>query len=154
MPQILKTIEDYVVKDRKKDTFFMVFNTVYNDIHAFNKEPEINSLDEIFTGYLNEKFTDNKARDEFLQFMKKEFPNTKLIEVFDLVDSSYLTYPYLGSIAVDCEEKDDVYNAICKKYEDSEGIVVSNNAVFWMITYDMALKFFKKRKEAWESELE
>ena len=32
MPQILKTIEDYVVNDRKRDTYFMVFNTVYNDI--------------------------------------------------------------------------------------------------------------------------
>ena len=154
MPQILKTIEDYVVNDRKRDTFFMVFNTVYNDIHAFNKEPEIDSLKEIFTGYLNKKFTDNKARDEFLEFMQKEFQNTKLIEVFDLVDSSYLTYPYLGSIAVDCEENDEVFMAICKKYEDSNGMALSNNAVFWVITYDMALKFYKERKEACESELE
>ena len=150
MPQILKTIEDYVVNDRKKDTYFMVFNTVYNDIHAFNKEPE----NGIFTVYLNKEFTDNKTRNEFLEFMQKDFPNTKLIEVFDLVDSSYLTYPYLGSIAVDCEENDEVYNAICKKYEDSNGMALSNNAVFWVITYDMALKSYKKRKEAWERELE
>ena len=154
MPQILKTIEEYVVNDRKRDTYFMVFNTVYNDIHAFNKEPEINSLDGIFTGYLNKEFTDNKARDEFLEFMQKEFPNTKLIEVLDSVSSGYLTYPYLGTIAIDCEENDEVYNAICKKYEDSKGMALSNNAVFWVITYDMALKSYKKRKEAWESELE
>ena len=154
MPQILKTIEEYVVETRKRDTFFIVFNTVYNDIHAFNKEPEINSLDGIFTGYLNKEFTNNKARDEFLQFMQKDFPNTKLIEVLDSVSSGYLTYPYLGTIAVDCEENDEVYNAICKKYEDSKGMALSNNAVFWVITYDMALKSYKKRKEAWESELE
>ena len=154
MPKILKTLAEYVVETKKRDTFFMVFNTVYNDIHAFNKETEIDSLKEIFTGYLNKKFTDNKARDEFLQFMQKEFPNTKLIEVFDLVDSSYLTYPYLGSIAVDCEENDEVFMAICKKYEDSNGMALSNNAVFWVITYDMALKFYKERKEACESELE
>ena len=154
MPKILKTLAEYVVETKKRDTFFMVFNTVYNDIHAFNKEPEIDSLKEIFTGYLNKKFTDNKARDEFLQFMQKEFQNTKLIEVFDLVDSSYLTYPYLGSIAVDREENDEVFMAICKKYEDSNGMALSNNAVFWVITYDMALKFYKERKEACESELE
>ena len=154
MPKILKTLAEYVVETRKRDTFYMVFNTVYNDIHAFNKEPEIDSLKEIFTGYLNKKFTDNKARDEFLQFMQKEFQNTKLIEVFDLVDSSYLIYPYLGSIAVDCEENDEVFMAICKKYEDSNGMALSNNAVFWVITYDMALKFYKERKEACESELE
>ena len=150
MPQILKTIEEYVVETRKRDTFFMVFNTVYNDIHAFNKEPD----NGIFTGYLNKEFTDNKVRDEFLQFMQKEFPNTKLIEVFDLVDSSYMTYPYLGTIAIDCEENDEVYNAICKKYEDSEGMAFSNNAVFWVITHDLALKFYKERKETWENELE
>ena len=86
MPKILKTIEDYVVNDRKRDTYFMVFNTVYNDIHAFNKEPEINSLQEIFIGYLNKEFTDNKARDEFLQFMKKDFSNTKKKEIFNLVE--------------------------------------------------------------------
>ena len=154
MPQILKTIEEYVVNDRKRDTFFMVFNTVYNDIHAFNKEPEINSLDGIFTSYLNKEFTDNKARDEFLQFMQKEFPNTKLIEVLDSVSSGYLTYPYLGTIAIDCEENDEVYNAICKKYEDSKGMALSNNAVSWVISYEIALKSYKERKEAWESELE
>ena len=150
MPQILKTIEDYVVNDRKRDTYFMVFNTVYNDIHAFNKEPE----NGIFTGYLNKEFTDNKTRNEFLEFMQKEFPNTKLIEVLDSVSSGYLTYPYLGSIAVDCEENDEVYNAICKKYEDSKGMALSNNAVFWVISYEIALKSYKERKEAWESELE
>ena len=150
MPQILKTIEDYVVNDRKRDTYFMVFNTVYNDIHAFNKEPE----NGIFTVYLNKEFTDNKTRNEFLEFMQKDFPNTKLIEVLDSVSSGYLTYPYLGSIAVDCEENDEVYNAICKKYEDSKGMALSNNAVFWVISYEIALKSYKERKEAWESELE
>ena len=42
----------------------------------------------------------------------------------------------------------------CKKYEDSKGIALSNNAVFGVITYDMALKFYKEKKEAWERELE
>ena len=37
---------------------------------------------------LNEKFVDNQARDEFLQFMQKEFPNTKLIEVLNLIGPS------------------------------------------------------------------
>ena len=86
--------------------------------------------------------------------MQKKFPNTKLTEVFDLVDPSYLTYPYLGTLAVDCEENDEVYNAICKKYEDSKGVALSNNAVFWVVSYDIALEFYEKSKKAWESELE
>ena len=153
MPQILKTLAEYVVETRKKDTFYMVFNTAYNYIHSFNKEPETDS-NKIFTDYLNKKYIDNTAREDFLHFMQKNFPNTKLIEVFDLVDSSYLTYPYLGTIAIDCEENDEVYNAICKKYEDSSGMALSNNAVFWVVSYDIALKFYKESKEAWENELE
>ena len=154
MPTTLKRVEEHIVETRKRVTYWLVFNTAYNYVHSFNKEPEIDSLKEIFTGYLNKEFTDNKARNEFLEFMQKNFPNTKLIEVFDLVDSSYMTYPYLGTIAIDCEENDEVYNAICKKYEDSKGMALSNNAVFWVITYDLALEFYKERKEAWESELE
>ena len=150
MPQILKTLAEYVVETRKRDTFFMVFNKVYNDIHAFNKKLE----NDEFISYLDKDNVDNKAREEFIQFMQKKFPNIKLTEVFDLVDSSYLTYPYLGTIAVDCEENDEVYNAICKEYEDSSGMALSNNAVFWVVSYDIALKFYKESKETWENELE
>lgn len=150
MPQILKTLAEYVVETRRKDTFFMVFNKVYNDIHAFDKKLE----NDEFISYLDKDNVDNKAREEFLQFMQKKFPNTKLTEVFDLVDPSYLTYPYLGTLAVDCEENDEVYNAICKKYEDSKGVALSNNAVFWVVSYDIALEFYEKSKKAWESELE
>lgn len=41
-----------------------------------------------------------------------------------------------------------------KKYEDSEGMALSNNAVFWVISYEIALKSNKEKKEAWERELE
>ena len=50
MPQILQTIDEYIVKERKRDTFWLVFNTVYNDIHAFNKK--LNSED-AFSLYLD-----------------------------------------------------------------------------------------------------
>lgn len=149
MPKILKTLAQYVVETRKRDTFYMVFNTVYNDIFVFNREPESDE----FMSYIDKDKVDNIAREEFIKFMQKNFPNTKLIEVFDLVDSSYLTYPYLGTLAVDCEENDEVYNAICKKYEDSKGVALSNNAVFWAISYDFALKSYEKSKKAWDNEL-
>ena len=38
MPIALYTIEEYVIKERKRDTYWLVFNTVYNDIHAFKKK--------------------------------------------------------------------------------------------------------------------
>lgn len=150
MPRALYTIEEYVAKERKRDTYWLVFNTAYNDIHAFKKKPTMN--EDGTTNYLRKEFTDNKAREEFLDFMKNNFPKTKLIDVFDFVSTSYLIFPYLGSIAVDCEKDDEVYNALCKKYEDEMEMPKSNNTVFWSITYELALKFHNERTEAIEGE--
>ena len=84
--------------------------------------------------------------------MRNNFPKTKILDVFDLVITSYLIYPYLGSIAIDCEKNDEVYNALCKKYEDETEIPKSNSAVFWSITYEVALNSYKKRTEVIDSE--
>ena len=101
---------------------------------------------------LNEKFVDNQARNEFLQFMQTKFPNTKLIEVLDLIGYSYRHSPYLGSIAVDCEKDDEVFIALSEKYGNPYEDAISNNAVFWSITYELALKFHNERAEVIKGE--
>ena len=103
--------------------------------------------------YLNEKCVNNIARDEFINFMKDNFPNTKLEDVFDMVSPGYMVYPYLGTIAIDCERDDEVYNAICKKYEDKLGNPLSKDAVFWSVSYEIALKNYKAVKQMWDDEL-
>ena len=55
MPLILQTIDEYTVKERKKDTYWLVFNTVYNDVHAFKKELD---SEDGFSLYLDKKNTD------------------------------------------------------------------------------------------------
>ena len=150
MPIALYTIEEYVVKERKRDTYWLVFNTVYNDIHAFKKEPTVNEDGSI--NYLEKEFTDYKAREEFLDFMKTNFPQTKILDVFDLVSASYLIYPYLGSIAVDCEKDDEVFKTLSEKYGNPYDNAISNNAVFWSITYELALKFHNERMEVIDGE--
>ncbi len=150
MPRALYTIEEYVVKERKRDTYWLVFNTVYNDIHAFKKKPTIS--EDGTSDYLKKEFTDNKAREEFLEFMKNNFPKTKLIDVFDFVSSSWLLFPYLGSIAVDCEKDDEIFKALSKKYGNPYDDAISNNAVFWSITYELALKFHNERMEVIDGE--
>ena len=150
MPIALYTIEEYIVKERKRDTYWLVFNTVYNDIHAFKKEPTVNEDGSI--NYLEKEFTDYKAREEFLEFMKINFPQTKILDVFDLVSASYLIYPYLGSIAVDCEKDDEVFMALSKKYGNPYEDAISNNAVFWVLDYENALKFHNERTEVIEGE--
>lgn len=41
MSEILKRVEEYIVEIRKRDTYWLVFNTAYNDIFAFDIEPEL-----------------------------------------------------------------------------------------------------------------
>ena len=170
MSEILKRVEEYMVETSKKDTYWLVFNTAYNDIFAFDIEPELKSSDGILAMYevcLNKKFVDNEARDEFLQFIQTKFPNTKLIEVLDLIGASYKNCPYLGSIAVDCEKDDELFIALSEKYgkpvlvdynkddelsinlsENYKGTIL-NNAVFFELNYENALKFYNEKKEAW-----
>ena len=151
MPRLLKTLTAYVATIRKRETYFMVFNTVYNDIYAFGNEQ--NSAENGIFGYLNKKYVNNIARDEFINFMKDNFPNVKLEEVFDMVSLGYMVYPYLGTIVIDCEKDDEVYNAICKKYEDELGNPLSKDAVFWSISYEIALKNYNEVKQMWDDEL-
>ena len=150
MPIALYTIEEYVVKERKRETYWLVFNTVYNDIHAFKKEPTVNEDGSI--NYLEKKFTNYKAREEFLEFMKINFPQTKILDVFDLVSASYLIYPYLGSIAIDCDEDSEVYKALCEKYGNPYDDAKVNNAVFWVIPYEEAKKFYDEKVEFLDAE--
>ena len=151
MPRLLKTLTEYVATIRKRETYFMVFNTVYNDIYAFGNEQ--NSAENGIYGYLNKKYVNNIARDEMINFMKDNFPNVKLEEVFDMVSPGYMVYPYLGTIVIDCEKDDEVYNAICKKYEDELGNPLSKDAVFWSISYEIALKNYNEVKQMWDDEL-
>ncbi|MCT7540213.1 hypothetical protein N5T82_10195 [Aliarcobacter cryaerophilus] len=84
--------------------------------------------------------------------MKTNFPQTKILEVFDLVSASYLIYPYLGSIAIDCEKDDEVFTALSEKYGNPYEDAISNNAVFWVLDYENALKFHNERTEVIEGE--
>ena len=84
--------------------------------------------------------------------MKTNFPQTKLIEVFDFVSTCYLLYPYLGSIAIDCEKDDEVFMALSEKYGNPYEDGIKNNAVFWAMTYELALESHNERMEVIEGE--
>lgn len=87
----LYTIDRYVATFRKT-TIWIVFNTFYNEFHGFKNKF---NQDEMSEKYLEEQFTDYKTREDFLSFMAENFPAVKLIEVFDLVTSSHVIWPYL-----------------------------------------------------------
>ncbi|MCV3418171.1 hypothetical protein L8V92_02635 [Campylobacter lari] len=136
MALALETIQDYTIQKGKK-SFWMCFNTPNNDFHV-NKTK--------YSDLFDKDKTDYKARDEFLAFMKENFPKTKLTMVFDTAPVGYLLYPYLGSLAVDCEENDEVYKAINKKYEDENCMPKSINAVFWEMSLEVAKELHEARK--------
>ncbi|MBL0707453.1 MAG: hypothetical protein JJW00_00180 [Sulfurimonas sp.] len=145
MPQIIYTIDEYVTNIRKRDTFWIVFNTVYNDVHAFKEE--LGGRE-----HLDEENTDFDEQKRFLDFMRENFADVKILKVFDLVSAGYIIYPYLGSYAIDIDKGDKCYEALAKRYNDPYEDATRNNAVLWMIDYENAKKFHKYREDMIEGE--
>jgi len=146
MPQILETIDSYVTNIRKKDTFWIVFNTFYNDVHAFKEE--LGGRE-----YLDEENTDFDEQKMFLDFMRENFADVKILQVFDLVSAGYSIYPYLGSYAIDTNKGDKCCEALSKRHNDPYEDANRNNAVLLMIDYENAKKFYKYREDMIEGEL-
>ena len=148
MAQTFYRIEAFTLNVRKKETHWIVFNKLYNDIHAFGK----NFTDDTIFKYLSKSDTDYEAQKEFLQFMQDELPNIKLTEVFDLVLPEVMQHPYLGSYAMDIETGSKEYEKLIKKYENNDGTPKKNNAVMWVIKPEVAQAYYEERKEIMASE--
>ena len=69
-----------------------------------------------------------------------------------MVNAGYLIYPYLGSMAIDCEKDDEVFIPLSQKYGNLYNNVITNNAVFWVLDYENAKKFYDERNEILEAE--
>ena len=138
-----ETIQEYTLSINKK-SFWLCFNEVYNRAYIYKEYKEGKNP-------FDKKHTDNKAREEFLQFMKTHFPKTSLTMVFDTAPVGYLLYPYLGSIAVDCDENDAVYKALSEKYELENGVPKSLNAVFYEMSVDVAKKICDDKRNEFEN---
>lgn len=150
MAQLLYTIEEYIAEHRKKDSVWMVFNTRYNELHALHIKPEEDEFG-ICPSY-DKTFTDNEARQVFLDFMKEQFPKVPLVKVFDLVGLGWIEWPYLGSIAIDADVGSDVYKALCDKYGDAYEDPISTNQALWVMEYKDALSLHEKRSKALDDE--
>ena len=151
MPQLLYTVEEYIAEHRQKESIWMVFNTRYNEIHALKKLPS-EEEEGGFCRFYDEQYTDNEAREAFLEFMKTHFPNTQLFDVFDLVSANWLQWPYLGSIAIDADVGSDVYKALCEKYGDAYEDPRDLNQALWVMQYEDAKAMHQERTESIEAE--
>ena len=152
MPQVLENVCDCIAKHRQKDSFWVTFNTVYNDINAFKNRDKY-AQEDLFVEYLNDKNTDKEMQKEFLDFMQENFPDVKLIPVFDHVGPEWMIYPYLGSYLIDADIDSDVFKKICARFENPDGSPKDNRLVIWTMTYEEAKKCSEKLQEVWETEL-
>lgn len=141
MALTLRSIQEYTI-ERGKRSFWMCFNVAYNELKAFGNTQNYSSLLDV-----NKKHTDNQAKEEFLSFMQENFPNVKLERIFDRWDNGWLVFPYLGSIAIDCDEGDEVYEMIDKRYSDESGMPKSAHAVFWYMDLEVAQRIQKESND-------
>jgi len=142
MPKALYVIEEYIATVRKKPTIWMVFNRIYNDIHRKKIDP----TEEVLEKYLKAEETDYHARDVFLAFMKTNFPDIDLHDVFDFVPLYWIHWPYLGSIAIDADIGSPAYIALSEKYGDPYENSGVNNANIWIMEPEDATEIWKRRE--------
>lgn len=143
MPQLLPTIEEFIATNIKRQGYWMVFNTVYNDVHAFKKPAPRDESG--MPRYLMEADTDQQARTEFIDFMQTHYAEVKTYKVMDLVGLSNLIWPYLGSIAIDMQPSDEVYQVLSEKYNDPEQTGKFNHAVLWTMSLVDAQEIHNER---------
>ncbi len=143
MPRLLRTIEQYIATKRKKDTIFITFNEPYArakmGISVETEEDEMKS-------FLDKKKTNWEKRENFIQWMKENFPQIELEDVFDNVPIGYIEWPFLGTVAIDVEIDSPEYNAINARYEDEKGDPKSLDAVVWIMEFDVAKDLHEKKE--------
>lgn len=134
MAQLLKTIEEYIAKERNASTLFINFSHTYNK--ARMGIPFQNDDDLFF--WLNKENVNWQKREEFQSYMAKNFPHIALTDVFDSVPPMYEVWSFLGTIALDVEVDSSEYNAICSAYENADGSPQSLDAVLYIMTPEEA----------------
>jgi hypothetical protein len=150
VPIALPTIDQLIVETLKRDGFYFVFNTKYNDIQAFGKPVEKEEATSLMSSLgFDKSATDEDSRKELLAFLNDNFPDVKTYDVYDFAPPEFIEYPFLGSIAVDVTEQHPAYSALVKKYCNpwSGETSCQNNAVFWVMPYEEAEKIYSKRNE-------
>lgn len=154
MPRVLKTIEQYIAEDRKKDTIYITYNEPYAKAYMGIPLGPNDKDEDGFMEFLNKDKTNWDKREEFVRWMKDTYPHVHLEDVFDNVPLGYLQWPYLGSIAIDVEIDSPEYYAINNRYEDENGEPKSLDAVVWVMHYDTAKELHAKKEAMWEAEFE
>lgn len=145
MPKQLMTIEEYIVKVRKKDTLFIGFNPSYAKVSMKLPMSDMEKF-----RWLHKKNVNWEKHKEFLSFMQETMPEIELTEVFDNVPIGYIEWPLLGTMAIDTDIQSQQYQTLIRKYEDDNGEPFSLDAVLYTMTYEIAQKIWAEKSKFYE----
>ena len=130
MGKILMTINEYISEIRKKDTIYIEFNSIHAKINlGLPLEDKRNNR------WFDKQYINWDKRAEFIQYMEREMPSVKLIDVLDNVPAGYIDWPYLGTIVIDVDLDSQEFKTIDKYYEGEDGQPVSLDAVVYIKIY-------------------
>ena len=141
MARLLKTIEEHIAQERKKETLFVNFSHTYNKTRLdipYEKD------DDVFF-WLKKENVNWEKRTEFQAFIAENYPNVNLTDVFDVVPPEYEVWSFLGTIALDVEVGSSEYIEICKAYENPDGSPKSLDAVMYIMTPEEAETLVKRK---------
>jgi len=151
--QAVQSIYKYTSDIHHADTLWINFNTRYNRILKLSMiEEQFETRVSSVPIPMSMEETDQKARYTFEKWIKKTFPHISYEPVLDKMPAYHMSWPYLGSFAINVLVGSDEYKAIRHRYETKKGDNKNINACLYIMKYEDALvtyNFYKGLKEVW-----
>jgi hypothetical protein len=121
--QSIRSIHEYTRDIHHADTLWINFNTRYNRIMKLNMiEEQFETRISCGNNYsvpiqMSMEETDLNIRYTFEKWIKKTFPHIGYEPVLDMMPKYHISWPYLGSFAINVLVGSDEYKAIRHQYE-------------------------------------
>lgn len=142
--QTIQSIFTYTHDVHREDTLWINFNIRYNcrmklNISQEQLEPKEHHENNHHPIQMNILETDQNAQHKFEKWIKKTFPYISYEPVLDLMPKEYISWPYLGSFAINVTIGSDEYKTIRHQYETKNGDQKNINACLYIMKYEDAI---------------
>jgi hypothetical protein len=144
--QTIQSIYTYTCDVRRDNTLWINFNIRYNRRMKLNITEERLEPKELYRSSSNHPIqmtpveTDQNARYTFEKWIKKTFPHISYEPVLDLMPEEYISWPYLGSFAINVPVGSNEYKMIRHQYETIKGDHKNINACLYIMKYEDAIE--------------
>ena len=154
--QTIQSIFTYTRDIHREDTLWINFNIRYNRRMKLNMTQE--QLEEKNHHKNNSNHpvqmtileTDQDSRSAFEKWITITFPYISYEPVLDFMPEEYISWPYLGSFAMNVHVGSDEYKKIRHQYETKSGDQKNINACLYIMKYEDAIEkynFIQSQKE-------